>query len=203
MMYAPMLVPLAQTSRTQGGFRCSNAVDKAPGMEPGWRLRRVLGMCIRKVIGSIVRSARVRVNHRNCRVQTIGFAEFSFANFPVLQKNCETPQRWLRKGPYYWAVRNGGELRVGATSRIGFWLWFLVPVSSLLLGSVAAGALLYGTYAAARGLGVWAHFIRWPDWTRVPQDEFGTFLFRLNGRAKQISALLLVTMCAAAIVIVA
>lgn len=52
----------------------------------------------------------------------------------VLQCDRETPQPWLSSGALSWAIRNGLALGLGATSRIGFWLWYVVPTSSLLSG---------------------------------------------------------------------
>lgn len=40
-------------------------------------------------------------------------------------------------------------------SRIGFWLWYVVPLSALLSGQAVFGALLYGSYSLARGAAVW------------------------------------------------
>lgn len=64
----------------------------------------------------------------------------------------ETPQRWLHTGPVTWAIRNGFALGTGFTSRIGFWLWFVVPLSGLLPGSPTVGVLTYGLYGLCRGL---------------------------------------------------
>jgi hypothetical protein len=43
-------------------------------------------------------------------------------------------------------------LGFGATSRIGFSLWYAVPVGALLLGSPVLGAAAYGAYGLVRGL---------------------------------------------------
>ena len=69
-----------------------------------------------------------------------------------LQFDCETPQRWVRKGPLRWATRNGLTLGFGATSRIGFWLWYAVPLGAFLVGDAGFGAVIYGTYGLVRGL---------------------------------------------------
>ena len=73
----------------------------------------------------------------------------------VLQCNRETPQRWVRAGPVCWALRNGATLGVGATTRIGFWLWYAVPLGALFLAHPVWGALVYGIYAGTRGMAVW------------------------------------------------
>jgi hypothetical protein len=68
------------------------------------------------------------------------------------QLDCETPRDWLRKGPLRWAIRNGLALGFGATSRIGFFLWYVVPLGALLSGCPVLGAIIYGTYGLVRGL---------------------------------------------------
>lgn len=54
-----------------------------------------------------------------------------------------------------WAARNGWTLGIGATSRIGFWLWYVIPLGALLLGFPPLGALVYGTYGFIRSAAVW------------------------------------------------
>jgi len=71
---------------------------------------------------------------------------------PLPQLDCETPQRWVHKGPFLWAIQNGLVLGFGATSRIGFALWYAVPVGALLFGSPMLGAVAYGAYGLVRGL---------------------------------------------------
>jgi hypothetical protein len=70
-----------------------------------------------------------------------------------LQFDCETPQRWINKGAWRWATRNGLTLGFGATSRIGFWLWYVIPLGAFLLGDPLASAVIYGTYGLVRALG--------------------------------------------------
>lgn len=41
------------------------------------------------------------------------------------------------------------------TSRIGFWLWYIVPLTAVLSGQPALGLAIYGLYGAARGVAVW------------------------------------------------
>jgi hypothetical protein len=75
------------------------------------------------------------------------------------QRNAETPRAWLELQSWQTAVRNGVALGTGSATRIGFWLWYLVPIGAFAVGSPAGGALIYGAYATARlgtsvGLGV-------------------------------------------------
>lgn len=76
-------------------------------------------------------------------------------SLPLPQCDRETSQRWVHGGPLRWAACNGLALGCGATSRIGFWAWYAVPVGAFLSGDAALGALLYGSYGLARGAGAW------------------------------------------------
>jgi hypothetical protein len=44
-------------------------------------------------------------------------------------------------------------LGFGATSRIGFWLWYVIPLGAFLIGDPVASAFIYGTYGLVRALG--------------------------------------------------
>ena len=73
----------------------------------------------------------------------------------------ETPRAWLELRNWQTAARNGVALGTGYSTRIGFWLWYLVPIGAFAVGSPVRGALIYAAYAAARlgtsvGLGVLA-----------------------------------------------
>lgn len=65
----------------------------------------------------------------------------------------ETPYRWLHSTPLRWAAMNGATLGLGMRSRLGFALWYAIPLGALILGDVVAGAVLYGTYSLVRSLG--------------------------------------------------
>jgi hypothetical protein len=83
----------------------------------------------------------------------VGGLEFFGRRLQPPQFDCETPQRWIHRGPLRWATRNGLALGFGATSRIGFWLWYAVPLGAFLVGDPGVGAVIYGTYGLVRGLG--------------------------------------------------
>ncbi len=83
----------------------------------------------------------------------VGGLEFFGRRVQLPQFDCETPQRWVHRGPLRWATRNGLTLGFGATSRIGFWLWYVVPLGAFLLGDPRLGAIIYGTYGLVRALG--------------------------------------------------
>ena len=103
----------------------------------------LLPLNIRVAVGSILAIAAV----------AIGSLEVIGRRVPPLQFDCETPQRWVNRGPLQWATRNGLTLGFGATSRIGFWLWYVIPLGAFLIGDPRAGAAIYGTYALIRALG--------------------------------------------------
>jgi hypothetical protein len=71
---------------------------------------------------------------------------------PPPQLDRETAVGWLELGPYRWAVRNGAALGLGATSRLGYWLWYLVPVGAFAAGTPLLGAVVYGAYGLVRSL---------------------------------------------------
>ena len=68
----------------------------------------------------------------------------------LLQVNRETEQNLLSKGPFTWALANGFLLGLGFTSRIGYWIWYLIPLGCFVLGSPAHGAVIWGTYGCTR-----------------------------------------------------
>lgn len=74
---------------------------------------------------------------------------------PILQRDRETPQRWIHYGALQWAAWNGFSLGLGVLSRLGFWLWYVIPFGALLVGRPDLGAILYGTYGTVRGGMVW------------------------------------------------
>lgn len=62
----------------------------------------------------------------------------------------ETSQVLLHLGPGWWALINGGLLGLGFTSRIGFWGWYLLPITAFASASVAYGGAIWATYGATR-----------------------------------------------------
>lgn len=80
----------------------------------------------------------------------LGASETVGRRLKLLQRDTETPQRWMEHGAFSWAALNGAALGVGFTTRIAFALWYVVPAASLLAGSPLVGATIYGAYGAAR-----------------------------------------------------
>lgn len=91
-----------------------------------------------------------------------------------LQRSCETPKPWADADALGWAVRNGLTLGCGATTRVGFWSWYLVPAVALLSGDVLAGALSYGAYGIARAGAGALLFAR----MRAGADDIGLWMVR-------------------------
>ena len=83
----------------------------------------------------------------------LGGLEFFGRRVQLPQFDCETPQRWVHRGAITWAIQNGLALGFGATSRIGFWLWYAIPLGAFLVGNPVFGAVTYGTYGLLRALG--------------------------------------------------
>jgi hypothetical protein len=85
----------------------------------------------------------------------VGGLELSSRGVRLIQRNRETPQNWLQFGALRWGLINGGALGLGAITRLGFALWYTVPLGALLVGDPIRGAALYGTYGFVRGAMAW------------------------------------------------
>lgn len=68
----------------------------------------------------------------------------------VPQIDRETSQRLLDRRPVVWATLNGALLGVGFTSRIGFVIWYVVPIAAFASREPLAGSLIFGSYGMAR-----------------------------------------------------
>jgi hypothetical protein len=66
------------------------------------------------------------------------------------QRNRETPQALLGGGPLFWSATNGALLGLAVSSRIGFWLWYVIPLGSFISASPITGAAIWGFYGFAR-----------------------------------------------------
>jgi hypothetical protein len=66
------------------------------------------------------------------------------------QLDRETAMRWLSYRDWRTAALNGGMLGLGFTTRIGFWLFYLVPILAMAVHSVLLSALIYGAYGVSR-----------------------------------------------------
>ena len=120
----------------------------------------------------------------------VGGLEVGSRRLPLPQRDRETPQRWVHAGALRWAAVNGWVLGLGATSRIGFWLWYVVPMAALLIGDARLGAIVYGTYSLTRGAVVWP-IILGPA-RRTDEDAVGLWLLRHTEAARRLAATQLV-----------
>lgn len=112
-------------------------------------------------------------------------------SIPLLQCNRETPRTWLGSRPGVWAVQNGVALGSGVVSRVGFWSWYVVPVSVIAFGDPVVGSVIFGTYGLARGLGAWAYIAlaalgSWRLGLRF--DEIALVALRLQPSARLVAA---------------
>jgi hypothetical protein len=107
----------------------------------------------------------------------------------LLQCDRETPKVWVDRGALGWAIRNGAALGCGATSRIGFWAWYLVPVGAFLSGSPWVGAIVYGSYGFIRTFSAWPILVAV---RRRSQERVGARLLRAGWLARRVAAAQLV-----------
>lgn len=83
----------------------------------------------------------------------IGVLELSGRRVRVLQIDRETPYEWLAPGPLKWAVRNGTAIGFGGRTRLGFWLWYVIPIGALVSASPLLAATGWGIYSFCRTFG--------------------------------------------------
>jgi hypothetical protein len=83
-----------------------------------------------------------------------GICDLLHTRWRPIQCERETPKRWVEEGPRRWAIKNGIALGCGAASRLGYWLWYVVPLGALL-GGPLFGSLIYGAYGLTRSAGIW------------------------------------------------
>lgn len=85
----------------------------------------------------------------------VGCRELAGRPLPLLQRNRETSRKAMSRGALRWAAANGVTLGIGATTRIGFAIWYLVPAGAFVVGNPLLGAAIYGAYGLVRGLAPW------------------------------------------------
>lgn len=79
--------------------------------------------------------------------------------FPELDR--QTEKYWLEEGSLRWAAKTGAALATGGMTRIGFPIWYVVPLGALGSGSATGAAAVWATYGFVRTfassvLGWWA-----------------------------------------------
>jgi len=113
----------------------------------------------------------------------IGLLELTGRRLPIPQADRETPFAWLDISALFWSVRNGAALGFGARSRLGFWLWYVVPLGAFLSADALIGAVGYGIYGATRTFGAGLVY-------RLEKRREGraTELLKLNPKARLLAA---------------
>jgi hypothetical protein len=104
---------------------------------------------------------------------------------PLVQRDTETPHGWLAAGPLLWALRNGWSLGLGAGSRLGFSLWYVIPVGAFLSGRPLVGALGYGLYGLTRTISAGGLVILQNRYEDVPMFSH---VLRLSPRARAVAS---------------
>lgn len=66
------------------------------------------------------------------------------------QLDRETDTRWLRYNDWRTAAYNGFALGLGFTTRIGFWLWYVVPLAAFVAADPMLGAAGHTVFALTR-----------------------------------------------------
>lgn len=69
---------------------------------------------------------------------------------PIPQRNVETSIVSYDRRVLRWGVYTGAMLGFGGLTRLGFWAWYLIPLSILMSGSPFVGAAIWGTYGGVR-----------------------------------------------------
>jgi hypothetical protein len=117
-----------------------------------------------------------------------GLSAAAFCNRRLPQRDRETSMGLMRGGPRVWAMANGFQLGMAATTRIGFWIWYVLPIVCALSRSVSFGLIVGGTYGATRTIGHAA--IGWQiarhenDGAR---ERFGASVLRLGPRHRAVT----------------
>lgn len=82
----------------------------------------------------------------------IGAKEASGRRVRIWQINVETPQRWMHHGPVLWPLMNGFSLGLAFTSRLGYAVFYIVPVAAVASRSITSAVLIWGVYSFARAV---------------------------------------------------
>lgn len=75
---------------------------------------------------------------------------------PPLQRNRETPRRWLRYRDVRTAALNGLTLGSGVWTRLTVWTFYAIPIAGMARGRAGYGAAVFATYGLIRLLSSWA-----------------------------------------------
>lgn len=119
-------------------------------------------------------------------------ASLRWPGLRILEVGRTTPKGLVHQGPIVWGLGTGAILGTGFATRLGFWLWYVVPMMFFLLASPTHGLLIYGVYGLVRGTMSISLFIHGQT-SANPSDRQRTLLlsyFRLR-KASDIGLLML------------
>jgi hypothetical protein len=150
----------------------------------------LLSLEVRLAIGSVLALLAIAA----------GSLELLGRRIQLPQLDCETPRHWVDKGALRWAIQNGLALGFGATSRIGFLLWYVVPLGALLSGGPVLGATIYGAYGLVRGVA--APLMMLVMVRRLKEVNFPRWLILHNTPARVLAARQLVLLGVTVVIVV-
>lgn len=85
-----------------------------------------------------------------CIAALVGLGYFALSRTTPWQFDRETPIAWLHHEDSRTALYNGAALGSGFSTRIGFWLWYILPIAALLSGRIVLGATVFFVYGISR-----------------------------------------------------
>lgn len=128
------------------------------GREAAWQSKALIGILAATLAGALAgfaaaslgaaMSAPVRAGVITAAALAVGVLPLLRVRLPQFDR--ETPQSLLHRGPLFWAMSNGALLGVAVTSRLGFWLWYMIPIGALATASPLTGAGIWGGYGFCR-----------------------------------------------------
>jgi len=78
----------------------------------------------------------------------------------LIQRDTETEFRWVEQSSFRWATKTGAVLGVGIATRIGFWTWYIIPLTALASGRWSDASVTWGAYGASRAAMVFTPLAR-------------------------------------------
>jgi hypothetical protein len=127
------------------------------GRDADWRAKALVGVAgasiAGAVAGAVVALLGLAAPSSRSIVVTVGaflLAVLPVARVPLPQRDAETPQSLLSRGPIAWSALNGGLLGLALTNRLGFWLWYMIPLTAFASASPIVGGGIWAFYGAVR-----------------------------------------------------
>lgn len=122
---------------------------------------------------------------------------------PLLNRDAETPRAWIEDGWLAWAVKNEAALSLGVTTRLGFPVWYAIPLVCLVGATPLTGALTWGLYGGLRtgvsvAAGVWA-----PRTGRFGGRGYAEHILDLRYQSRFLSSALGAAACLAVVIVAA